>query len=101
MANGDVARRGDSFDTGHGCTGSSTLDTPGQSFVKIEGELVCRLGDPTVSHTHNPPACPSHVEQVRGSSSVVKIAGKLVGRVGDACDAGTITTGSTVVNIGV
>ena len=45
----DVARKGDTFDTGHGCTSESTLDTPTQSFVKIEGELVCRLGDPTVS----------------------------------------------------
>ena len=98
--NGDVARRGDTFDTGHGCTSSSTLDAPTQSIVKIEGEYVARLDDPTVSHSHNPPACPNHVEKVRGSSQVVKIAGKLVGRVGDACDAGTITSGSTVVNIG-
>ena len=96
----DVARKGDTFDTGHGCTTESTLDTPTQSFVKIEGQLVCRLGDPTVSHSHNPPLCPNHVEQVRGSSAVVKIAGKLVARVGDACDAGKITSGSAVVNIG-
>ena len=95
-----IARETDTFDTGHGCTSESTLDTPGQSFVKVQGKLVARLGDPTVSHTHDPPLCPSHTEQIRGSSAVVKVCGILVGRVGDACDAGTITSGASFVNIG-
>tara|TARA_B000000557_G_C20658491_1_gene393658 strand:- start:65 stop:376 length:312 start_codon:yes stop_codon:yes gene_type:complete len=102
MANvaGDIARETDTFDTGHGCTSESTLDTPTQTFVKVEGKLVARLTDPTVSHSHNPPLCPDHVEQVRGSSAVVKVCGLLVGRVDDACDEGKITSGALYVNIG-
>lgn len=95
-----LARETDTFDTGHGCTSTSTLDAPTQSIVKVQGQFVARLDDPTVSHTHSPPACPSHVEKIRGSSAVVKVAGKLVGRVGDACDAGTITSGASAVNVG-
>jgi uncharacterized Zn-binding protein involved in type VI secretion len=95
-----IARETDTVDTGHGCTSTTTLDAPGQAFVKIQGQYVARLGDPTVSHTHNPPACPSHVEYINGSSAVVKIAGQLVGRVGDGCDAGTITSGASFVNVG-
>ncbi|MDC0002424.1 hypothetical protein OAP94_00555 [bacterium] len=95
-----IARKTDTVATGHGCTSTTTLDTPGQSFVKVQGQLVARLGDPTVPHTHAPPACPTHVEYVNGSSSVVKIAGQFVGRVGDGCDAGTITSGASFVNVG-
>ena len=51
-----IARKTDSVNTGHGCTATTTLNTPGQSFVTVEGLLVARLGDPTVPHTHSPPA---------------------------------------------
>lgn len=95
-----IARKTDSVNTGHGCTATTTLDTPGQSFVTVEGQLVARLGDPTVPHTHNPPSCPTHTEYVNGSSSVVKICGAYVGRVGDGCDAGTIASGASYVNVG-
>ena len=50
-----IARQTDTLDTGHGCTSTTTLDAPGQTFVKVQGQYVARLGDPTVSHTHNPP----------------------------------------------
>lgn len=95
-----IARETDTVDTGHGCTSETTLDAPGQAFVKIQGQYVARLGDSTVSHTHNPPLCPSHTEVIKGSSAVVKVAGKLVGRVDDACDAGKITSGASAVNVG-
>jgi|TARA_B100001094_G_scaffold166228_1_gene160897 uncharacterized Zn-binding protein involved in type VI secretion len=95
-----IARETDTVDTGHGCTSETTLDAPGQTFVKIQGEYVARLGDPTVSHTHNPPLCPSHTEYINGSSAVVKVCGILVGRVDDGCDAGKITSGASAVNVG-
>ena len=95
-----IARETDTVDTGHGCTSETTLDAPGQTFVKVQGQYVARLGDPTVSHTHDPPLCPSHTEQIRGSSAVVKVCGILVGRVDDACDAGKITSGASFVNVG-
>ena len=95
-----IARETDTVDTGHGCTSTTTLDAPGQTFVKVQGQYVARLGDPTVSHTHNPPLCPSHTEAIKGNSAVVKVAGKFVGRVDDACDAGKITSGASAVNVG-
>ena len=95
-----IARKTDAVSKGHGCTSTTTLDTPGQAFVKVQGQYVARLGDPTVSHTHNPPLCPSHVEVIKGSSAVVKVCGILVGRVNDACDAGKITSGASAVNVG-
>jgi uncharacterized Zn-binding protein involved in type VI secretion len=96
-----IARKGDSVATGHGCDGSPTLDTPSQSFVKIQGQLVCRLGDLTVSHSiPSGDNCVPHTAPISGSSSVVKIAGQFVGRVGDGCDAGTITSGASFVNVG-
>lgn len=96
-----VAREGDAVATGHGCSGSTVLDTPSQSFVKIEGALVCCLGDLTVSHTV--PAgddCVPHTAPITGSSSGVQIGGKLVARKGDACDAGSITGSASFVKIG-
>jgi uncharacterized Zn-binding protein involved in type VI secretion len=95
-----IARQTDSVDTGHGCTSTTTLDAPGQTFVKVQAQLVARLGDPTVPHTHNPPLCPTHTEVIKGNSAVVKVCGIFVGRVGDACDAGTITSGASFVNVG-
>ena len=61
-----VSRKGDSLTTGHICTSTTTLDTPGQSTVFANSILVARIGDPTVPHP-NPPAppcpdvaCPPH-----------------------------------------
>ena len=96
-----VARQGDAVATGHGCAGTTTLDSPSQSFVKIEGKLVCRKGDLTVSHPFPPdPPCAPHVAPITGSSSGVKIAGQLVARKGDGCDAGSITGSASFVKIG-
>jgi uncharacterized Zn-binding protein involved in type VI secretion len=96
-----VARQGDTVSTGHGCDGTTTLDAPSQSTVKIEGQLVCRLGDLTVSHAvPSGDDCVPHTAPITGSSGTVKIAGALVARVGDACDAGSITSGAGTVSIG-
>ena len=97
----EVARQGDTVSTGHSCTGTTTLDAPSQTFVKIQGELVCRKGDLTVPHPAPPnPPCPDHTAAIAGSSSVVKIVGAYVARKNDACDDDKITSGASFVNIG-
>lgn len=95
-----VSRQGDSLSTGHGCTGSTVLDTPGQNKVYIENKLVARVGDPTVPHSHNPPLCPDHVAVVNAGSTKVIIANSAVARIGDSADAGAMTSGSSKVVIG-
>ena len=96
-----VCRKGDSLSTGHICTGTTTLDTPGQSTVKVNGILVARVGDPTVSHPFPPaPPCAPHVANVNAGSPTVKVAGSAVARVGDSADAGAMTSGSATVNCG-
>lgn len=95
-----ASRKGDSLSTGHGCTGSTTLDTPGQGTVFINGILAARQGDPTVTHTVSPPLCPGHVANVNAGSSSVNIEGSPAARVGDSADAGVMTSGSSNVNIG-
>ena len=45
-----VSRQVDSLSTGHACTGSTVLDTPGQSTVRVTSILDARVSDPTVSH---------------------------------------------------
>ena len=40
-----VSRKGDSLTTGHICTSTTTLDTPGQSTVFANSILVARIGD--------------------------------------------------------
>ena len=96
-----AAREGDAVATGHGCDGSTVLDTPGQTTVFIEGKLACRLGDLTVSHAvPSGDACVPHTAPITGSSGTVYIAGVLAARKGDACDAGSITGSASFVNIG-
>ena len=92
-----VARKGDTFSTGHGCTTTSTLDSPGQSTVFANDILICRTGDPSVSHTHSPPACPEHVVNIIGGSPNVFVVGSNIADIGDAIDAGSITGGSPTV----
>ena len=36
-----VSRKGDSLSTGHGCTGTTTLDTPGQGTCFANSILIC------------------------------------------------------------
>ncbi len=39
-----VSRKGDSLSTGHGCVGTTTLDTQGQGSVFANNILVARIG---------------------------------------------------------
>ena len=90
-----ISRKGDSLSTGHICTSTTTLDTPGQSTVRANSILIARVGDPTVAHP-NPP-CPNHVANVNAGSGTVRVAGAFVARIGDSADAGVMTSGSSNV----
>ena len=96
-----VCRKGDSLSTGHICSSTTTLDTPGQSTVRANGILIARVGDPTVSHPFPPaPPCAPHVANVNAGSSTVRIAGAFVARIGDSADSGTMTSGSSNIFVG-
>lgn len=95
-----VCREGDSLTTGHDCVGVTTLAAPGQSKVIIDGKLVARVGDPTVSHPFPPsPPCAPHVAVVNSGSGKVTIVGSPVARVGDSADAGAMISGSGKVEV--
>ena len=90
-----VSRKGDSLTTGHICTSTTTLDTPGQSTVFANSILVARIGDPTVPHPNPPsPPCPDHEANVNAGSPNVFVVGIEVARIGDSADAGNMTSGS-------
>jgi len=90
-----VSRKGDTTTTGHVCTSTTTLDTPGQGTCFANSILIARKSDPTVSHIHPPaPACPPHVANVNVGSSNVFVEGLAVARIGDSTDSGALTTGS-------
>ena len=96
-----VCVEGDSLSTGHGCVGSTTLDTPPQTKVTIGGILVTVVGTPTVSHPFPPnPPCAPHVAALNKGSSKVTIGGIPIGRVNDSADAGSMTSGSEKVSAG-
>ena len=96
-----ICRKGDSLSTGHICSSTTTLDTPGQSTVRANGILIARVGDPTVSHPFPPaPPCAPHVANVNAGSSTVRIAGAFVARIGDSADSGAMTSGSSNIFVG-
>ena len=90
-----VSRHTDTLSTGHICTSTTTLDTPGQSQVFANGLLVARVSDPTVPHPNPPaPPCPDHVANVNAGSPDVFCHGLKVARKDDSADAGVMTKGS-------
>ena len=90
-----ISRKGDSLTTGHGCTGQTTLDTPTQSTVTVNGILAAVVGSPTVVHTYPVgDGCPPHVKHVNVGSPNVTIENKAVARIGDSTDAGNMISGS-------
>lgn len=96
-----IARQGDSVATGHLCDTTTSLDTPGQSTVFVDGILVACQGDLTVTHNYKVgDACVPHVASISGATSTVKIGGISIAKLGDACDAGSITSASSTVFIG-
>ena len=96
-----VCVKGDSLSTGHGCVGTTTLNTPPQSKVTIGGILVAIVGTPTVAHPFPPsPPCAPHVANLNAGSSKVSIGGIPVGRIGDSADGGAMTSGAAKVSAG-
>ena len=90
-----VSRKGDSLSTGHICTSTTTLDTPGQGTCFANSILIARVSDPTVSHPFPPvPICAPHVANVNAGSPNVFVENKAVARIGDSADAGAMTSGS-------
>jgi len=90
-----VSRKGDSLSTGHICTSTTTLDTPGQGTCFANSILIARVSDPTVSHPFPPaPPCAPHVATVNAGSPNVFAVGIAVARIGDSADAGAMTSGS-------
>jgi uncharacterized Zn-binding protein involved in type VI secretion len=96
-----ICRQGDSLSTGHICSSSTTLATPGQSTVRANGILIARVTDPTVPHPFPPsPPCANHTANVNAGSSTVFVAGKAIARIGDSADAGAMTGGSSNIFAG-
>ena len=90
-----VSRKGDSLTTGHICTSTTTLNTPGQGTCFANSILIARVNDPTVSHPFPPaPPCAPHVANVNAGSPNVFVEGLAVARIGDSADAGAMTSGS-------
>lgn len=96
----EVARIGDAFSTGHGCTGVSQI-AEGSETVFANGIAVSRLGDMSVSHTRPVgPDCVPHSVPISGSSGSVYVNGIGCARVTDSIDAGAIIAGSLNVYVG-
>ena len=90
-----VSRKGDSLSTGHICTSTTTLDTPGQGTCFANSILIARVSDPTVSHPFPPlPPCAPHVANVNVGSPNVFAESLAVARIGDSADSGNMTSGS-------
>ena len=90
-----VSRNGDSLSTGHICTSTTTLDTPGQGTCFANSILIARVSDPTVSHPFPPlPPCAPHVANVNVGSPNVFVESLAVARIGDSADSGNMTSGS-------
>ena len=90
-----VSRKGDSLSTGHICTSTTTLDTPGQGTCFANSILIARVSDPTVSHPFPPlPPCAPHVANVNAGSPNIFVEGLAVARIGDSADSGNMTSGS-------
>ena len=93
-----ACRKGDSLSTGHICSSTTTLTTPGQSTVFANSILMARVTDSTVQHPFPPsPPCANHTAVVNAGSSTVFVEGLALARIGDSADAGAMTSGSSNV----
>lgn len=89
-----VVRETDPLSTGHGCTGTTTLASHGQSPTVFANNLACAVpGAPTVVHTIGG-ICVPHVAHLNAGSPNVFVENKPLGRVGDSADAGAMSNGS-------
>ena len=96
-----ICRQGDTLTTGHLCDTFTTLDAPSNTTVRVNGFLVARVGDPTLTHNHQTgtdefgdPICTPHIMTISSGSETVSVEGAKVARIGDNVSGGTLTTGS-------
>jgi uncharacterized Zn-binding protein involved in type VI secretion len=95
-----AVRETDALSTGHICDTETTLDTPTQGTVYIEGLLGARVDDPTVAHAFPPsPPCAPHVANVNYGSPTVYIEGKRVGYLSTGVDDGAMTGSASTVYV--
>lgn len=95
-----VARKDDSFSTGHGCTSVSQITGP-STDVFANGRGVERKGDPSVQHTiKSGRRCVPHTVNIASGSGTVFVNGKPIARVADRIDSGSISSGSPDVFAG-
>ncbi len=95
-----VARKGDSFATGHGCDGASII-AQGSSNVFTNNIATSRRGD--MSAPHLLPVglgCGTHAVPIVGGSGTVFVNNIPIARKGDSIDGGAITGGSSNVFAG-
>lgn len=82
------------------CQGATATDA-GSSNVFVNNIGVVREGDTVESHTHSPPACPSHAPGLVSFSGTVYANNKHLGRLGDTYGCGaSISSGSSNVFAG-
>jgi len=107
-----AARVGDSVNTGHLCSTTTTIQQ-GDSTVLIGGRPAAYNGSLLSPHTiesqrgvqppgppTNPSTCIPHTANVTAGSSTVFVGGKQLARRGDRADDGTITGGADNVVVG-
>tara|TARA_Y200000002_G_C22616971_1_gene636446 strand:- start:604 stop:906 length:303 start_codon:yes stop_codon:yes gene_type:complete len=96
----NAARKGDSVNTGHGCTSVTTIAS-GEETVIIGGKAAATDGSALQTHTHLVGKdCVPHTTAVNAGSSTVKAGGKSLARVGDSACAGSISSGDASVVVG-
>lgn len=107
-----IAFEGASFNTGHPCTTTDTLDNPVVTNVFIEGQRPL-LSGATASHIYEtiilvgtppvptPVCADSHTITYTGGSATVFVNGYPIGFVGEAVEGGTVGgPGATTVFCG-
>ena len=90
-----IARIGDSINTHHGCSASTTITTTRTGTVFINGIAVAIIGDKTPLHSYGGKNCSaSHEITLTNGSSNVFMDGAAVLRIDDTTSGEQITGGS-------
>jgi uncharacterized Zn-binding protein involved in type VI secretion len=91
-----VCRVGDELNTGHGCDGTTTIDSSNTDGTVHANDIdVIVIGAPTVSHDiTSGDDCAAHTDVTKEGSPNVFINNIAVTRKKDAVDSGNMTEGS-------
>lgn len=87
----EVARKGDTISTGHGCDTTSTIKGSA-SKTYCNNILIARKSDAIT--LHNVPSgssCPAHSVNILGGLDTVIVEGKAIARKNDSVDMNKIT----------